>query len=109
MKNNLTESRFQFLAGVINENEVKQLNEEEASEIIPGGRDKDFAIRGGWGIPAQSLPPNAYQIIAYVSQGKLTAQQAVVLFEKYGFTAWDFIRAGWEIGKSSIPLRNIPS
>lgn len=28
MKNNLTEARFQFLAGVINESEFKQLNEE---------------------------------------------------------------------------------
>ena len=28
MKNNLTEARFQFLAGVINENEFKQLNED---------------------------------------------------------------------------------
>ena len=27
MKNNLTEARFQFLAGVINESEFKQLNE----------------------------------------------------------------------------------
>jgi hypothetical protein len=29
MKNNLTEARFQFLAGVINENEFKQLDEIE--------------------------------------------------------------------------------
>ncbi len=29
MKNNLTEARFQFLAGVINESEFKQLNEEK--------------------------------------------------------------------------------
>jgi RNA polymerase sigma-70 factor (ECF subfamily) len=29
MKNNLTEARFQFLAGVINENEFKQLAENE--------------------------------------------------------------------------------
>ncbi len=29
MKKNLTEARFQFLAGVINENEFKQLNESD--------------------------------------------------------------------------------
>jgi len=104
MKNNLTEARFQFLAGVINENKLKQLNEEEASEIIPGGRDKDFALRG----VKDPVPPNAYQIIAWVTQGRLTTQQAMVLFNKYGFTTWDFIRAGWEIGKSGIPLKNIP-
>jgi len=101
--NTINEQRWLKLAG-INENQVKQLNEEEESEIIPGGRDKDFAIRGVKG----SVPPNAYQIVAWVSRGRLTAQQAMVLFEKYGFTTWDFIRAGWEIGKSSIPLKNIP-
>jgi len=35
MKNNLTEARFQFLAGVINENEFKQLNESEESTFLP--------------------------------------------------------------------------
>ena len=42
MKNNLTEARFQFLAGVINENEFKQLNENEGNEFLPmalGGDD----------------------------------------------------------------------
>jgi hypothetical protein len=33
MKNNLTEARFQFLAGVINENEFKQLDK-PATEAI---------------------------------------------------------------------------
>jgi hypothetical protein len=32
MKNNLTEARLQFLAGVINENEFKQLNEVESQQ-----------------------------------------------------------------------------
>jgi len=104
MKNNLTESRFQFLAGVINENESKQLNEEEASEIIPGDRDKDFQIGG---IQA-NIPPNAAQIAAWVSNKRLTTQQAMVLFEKYGFTTWDFITAGWELGKRNFPIRNFP-
>jgi len=38
MKNNLTEARFQFLAGVINENEVKQLKEKENNTPISGAK-----------------------------------------------------------------------
>jgi hypothetical protein len=77
---------------------------EEASEIIPGGRDKDFQIGG---IQA-NIPPNAAQIAAWVSNKRLTTQQAMVLFEKYGFTTWDFITAGWELGKRNFPIRNFP-
>jgi hypothetical protein len=34
MKNNLTEARLQFLAGVINENEFKQLNENQIPQDV---------------------------------------------------------------------------
>ena len=45
MKNNLTEARFQFLAGVINENEFKQLSESDFNidwnqqQIVSVGED----------------------------------------------------------------------
>jgi hypothetical protein len=51
MKNTLTEARFQFLAGVINENEFKQLNEIEdiASKLESAGLNFDDGILGGVG------------------------------------------------------------
>jgi hypothetical protein len=51
MKNNLTEARFQFLAGVINENEFKQLNEIEdiTSKLEAAGLDFSDGILGGVG------------------------------------------------------------
>lgn len=42
MKNNLTEARFQFLAGVINESEFKQLNEE--NEFTPKFKIGDIVL-----------------------------------------------------------------
>ena len=41
MKNNLTEARLQFLAGVINENEFKQLNEETDATSVYDSAIKD--------------------------------------------------------------------
>jgi hypothetical protein len=51
MKKTLTEARFQFLAGVINENEFKQLNEIEdiTSKLEAAGLDFSDGILGGVG------------------------------------------------------------
>jgi hypothetical protein len=51
MKKTLTEARFQFLAGVINENEFKQLNEMEdiTSKLEAAGMEFGDGILGGVG------------------------------------------------------------
>ena len=96
--NTINEQRWLKLAG-INENEVKQLNEDEAispsneeltADDIP---DDQFNMFG-------AFKPNPEKLLRLVLNKKISEEEAKEAMKKYGFTLFDILKAGWKVAKS---------